>query len=223
MSKYQDSQANLRHALRSAHTDASAENRLPTIEEIVRVPIPWLDAVVEETLRLSKTLPILLRQATCDTEVMGFGIPKGTHLILVSGGPSIVSPAIPVDEEKRADRVQSTKWRHGEWDPEDVGVFKPERWLATKTAEKGDGATEEGLSFNPMAGPNLAFSGGPRGCFGRRLATLELRVVVTMLVWAFEFQPLPSPYDTLESIDLMTSIPRDCYLRLKRIGTWALS
>jgi cytochrome P450 len=61
---------------------------------------------------------------------------------------------------------------------EDLSDFKPERWL--KLAKDADGKKEEG--FDRQAGPNLAFSAGPRQCFGKKLAYMKLRAVIRLLI-----------------------------------------
>lgn len=208
----QTSQSRLREALHAAHKDAFAAQRPPTIEEITHTHIPYLDAVTEETLRMARTLPILLRRSTCDTTIMGHAIPKGTTLLIITHGPSFLTPSIPVEEGSRGHSGNSAKSRYGEWDDENVEAFMPERWLKLEDIEG-----EKKEVFDPMAGPMLAFGGGPRGCFGRKLAYMELKVTITLMVWAFEFGVLPNGMDDMVAVDRMTSVPRQCHVRLKRI------
>lgn len=53
------------------------------IEESEIDRLPYLQAVVKETLRLHPPAPLLLpRQAEMQTEVIGFTIPKGAHLLI---------------------------------------------------------------------------------------------------------------------------------------------
>ncbi|KAL8725680.1 MAG: hypothetical protein Q9181_006318 [Wetmoreana brouardii] len=54
--------------------------------------------------------------------------------------------------------------------------FIPERWIATSTeGQKGDKLDR-----------SLPFSYGPRGCLGRNLAYLEMRMVLARLFWRFD-------------------------------------
>ena len=43
-----------------------------------------------------------------------------------------------------------------------------------------------GEVFDSTAGPQLAFGLGPRGCYGRRMAFLQLRIFTVLLIWKFE-------------------------------------
>lgn len=70
-------QSNLRKALEGAFTSALYEARSPTIQEITEAHVHYLDAVVEETLRCSATVPVVDRQASVDTQLLGYHIPKG--------------------------------------------------------------------------------------------------------------------------------------------------
>jgi cytochrome P450 len=87
-----------------------------------------------------------------------------------------------------------------------MDAFRPERWLD----ESGD--------FDSQAGPTIPFGLGTRGCYGRRLAYLEMRIVITLLIWNFELQSCPkevSSYDTKETLTLK---PQQCYVRLRQTG-----
>ncbi|KAK3374178.1 hypothetical protein B0T24DRAFT_667278 [Lasiosphaeria ovina] len=67
------------------------------------------------------------------------------------------------------------------WDDADPAEFRPWRWLRESSSSDGR------LVYDAGPGPELAFSSGNRGCWGRRLGELELRVVLALLVWSFEF------------------------------------
>jgi cytochrome P450 len=45
---------------------------------------------------------------------------------------------------------------------------------------------EKGDEFDPSAKPVLAFGLGLRGCFGKRLAYVEIRILITLIIWNFE-------------------------------------
>lgn len=82
----------------------------------------------------------------------------------------------------------------------------PERWLSEN--EKGH------TSFNPWAGPVHPFGAGTRGCWGRKLASQELKILVTLIIWNFELQPTPAELSTFAAHDVLTHGPQKCYLRL---------
>ncbi|KAF8186072.1 cytochrome P450 [Mycena galopus ATCC 62051] len=84
-----------------------------------------------------------------------------------------------------------------------IGMFNPERWL------RPDG------SFNPTAGPWLPFSFGFRGCFGQKLALIELRLFISMIQVNFFFDAVPEELNTWKSNETVTnpSHPAQCYVR----------
>ncbi|KAI1176834.1 cytochrome P450 [Nemania sp. FL0916] len=203
-----DIQTKLRLALREAYSEADAKRQQPSIVELWKVQVPYLDAVLEETLRFDGPLPLVRREALIDTELLGHKIPKGTSVFIVSDGPDYLHPPIPVRE---CDRSPSSRQKrlYGSWDPSDMHLFRPERWL--KTNEKGNAI------FDAQSGPMMAFSLGPRACFGRRLAYLEARIVLALLVWNFEFHGLSDELSSRDSYDTITNNPCRCYVSLTKI------
>lgn len=202
----QEVQRTLRDSLRRAFPDAKKEGRLPTAEEITRTSIPYLDATLEEVFRFANTIPIISRQTKQDTVLLGHHIPKGTNTLVIKGGPSLLLPSFPVDESKRNPRTREKKIKP--WDDEDITMFKPERWLVT---DAGGGET----SFNSQAGPTIPMGMGTRGCFGRKLGYLGLRINMTLVIWKFNFLPCPKELSGYEGIDGITRVPRQCFVRLK--------
>ncbi|KAH8682696.1 cytochrome P450 [Xylariales sp. PMI_506] len=207
-------QTQLREALQSAFPAARAAKRHPSIEEITSASIPYMDAVAEELLRCAGTVPGVDRQAQCDTEVLGHRIPKGTIVIMLGIGPGLLSPALDVDESLRSESSRAAKADHHRgdraWDPADVASFKPERWLVA-------GGSPGSCSFDSSAGPQLAFGLGTRGCFGKRLAYLELRILLTLVIWNFELLKCPDELSGYKAIAVITRKPRQCYVRLRKV------
>ncbi|KOS17855.1 Cytochrome P450 [Escovopsis weberi] len=209
MSRHQSVQDRLRSELRQAHASAVREGRWPTKDEICTSSIPYLDAVIEETLRYASVATLIVRTATCDTQILGYAIPKGTDVILPLKGPSVIEPALPISKALRPGAKDRVPW----WG-EDVDRFKPERWLETAT----DPATCETREiFDTNSGPNLAFSVGPRQCFGKRLAYMELKILVTLLLWNFEFNAVSESLNDEEMLEMLVNKPRNCYAKLKRL------
>ncbi|KAF2967823.1 hypothetical protein GQX73_g5741 [Xylaria multiplex] len=208
MADYPDAQTKLRSALRAAYPEAHAEGRQPGVVELWKTQVPYLDAVLEECLRQDGPIPITLREALVDTELLGHKIPKGTAVFLVSDGADFRSPPIPIPESARSPSSRE-KRLYGSWDPSDMHLFKPERWL--KTDEKGN------VVYDAQSGPMMAFSLGPRGCFGRRLAYLETRFVLALLVWNFEFHKLSEGLSSRDSYDTITKNPYRCYVSLTKV------
>jgi cytochrome P450 len=214
MSRHQSSQSCLRKAIHQAFSAALSEKRLPNINEITHSQIPYLDAVIEETHRCAHIVPTVIRQSTTDTELLGYRIPKGTHVFFYTSGASFMQPAFPIPDEKRSPSGRKASARFGVWDAATVGEFMPERWL--KTEEKGTNG-EQSVAFDAQAGPQMAFGTGSRGCFGRRLAYLEMRVAIVLLIWKFEFLELEDELGSFEGVDFFAVTPRMCYVKLRKI------
>ena len=151
----QDKQSQLRAALLELWPGANADN-LPSHQAIVASEHPYVEASVQELIRIALTAPSWHRRTTQDVVVLGHRIPAG---IDVFGAPSIQS----LDDMDDFDiepqlRSQTSKPRAtGKWERASKGLYQPERWL------DADG------NFNDVAGPMLPFGAGPRGCFGETI------------------------------------------------------
>ncbi|KAF2753658.1 cytochrome P450 [Pseudovirgaria hyperparasitica] len=170
-------QRNLRSAMRAGFPEANAGQRWPTVLEIVKARIPYLDASQEEIFRRSIVQPFVARQAAVNTVVLGHRVPKA-------------------------------KGRTGSWNSSDIHLFQPERWLRQEANE---------VVFDQNAGPMLSFGLGPRACFARRMAYLEMKIALVLLVWNFEFQTVPTTLSSYEAVDKLTHQPVQCYIRLRKL------
>ena len=173
-------QAKLREEVQTVCAEAAQAKRLPTADEIVGSlkKLPYLRAVIEETLRLRQAM-LVPRDATRDTELLGCKIPKGTVLLLVCQGPD-PSHLRSVDGKP----VHAPRQYPGDGN-KDMKAFDPERWLVRK--DNGE------VEFDGTTYPQLAFGGGVRGCWGRKLADLEMQIATAMLVCKFDFLEVPQP------------------------------
>lgn len=79
----QQVQRNLRSALRSRLEKAFNAGEVPSVQEIVKADIPYLDAFVQENNRLSNTPGANSRKPVVDTNILGYDIPKGTDVFMV--------------------------------------------------------------------------------------------------------------------------------------------
>ncbi|KAL0581732.1 hypothetical protein V5O48_000314 [Marasmius crinis-equi] len=136
--------------------------------------LEYLDAVVKEGLRLHPSSPRTERVALQD-DVIPLGRP-----ILAREGRTM--DALPV----KAGQVFHVSFKALNVDPEvwgdDAEVFKPERWVVA-----GGLPDPSELPRGPWT--NVAsFCDGPRGCIGWRLAVLEMKVIIAMLIRRFEFE-----------------------------------
>ncbi|ORY67353.1 cytochrome P450 [Pseudomassariella vexata] len=205
MSRSQKAQSNLRAALREAFPG----HELPTVNEILESDIPYLDGSIEEALRLAATA-LTARRATVDTEILGCKIPKGTNVVFNS---TVHHRPVPVPEEIRSATSRTAyekRGRPGLDGPagDDLQDFVPERWLIR--GEDGK------LTLDAYAIPRLAFGDGPRGCFGRKLAMHELRIMITLTMLSFSIlslSNLPKDHDNMLAWETMFRKPRECYAK----------
>jgi cytochrome P450 len=182
---------------------------MPSPEEISHTAVHYLDAVVEEILRCAGTVPILERQCTQDTTLLGHHIPKGTTVLMPTRGHTFTEPGFIVSEKLRSSSSQAAAREHGirRWETEGMDAFSPERWLV-KDAKTGD------MTYDSTAGPTIPFGLGIRGCFGRKLAYIELRIFITLIVWNFDLLKCSQDLSGYDAVDQLTHKPRDCFVRL---------
>ncbi|KAF2172646.1 hypothetical protein M409DRAFT_16608 [Zasmidium cellare ATCC 36951] len=204
LTSQQDVQTKLRNTLRENFKGAHEARRTPSIEEITSKSVPYLDAVIEEANRIGPIVPASARQTLKDVEVLGYQIPAGTDVFMFINGPGYLMDPLPVEEHKRSKNSQANKDKIPAW--RDPALFMPERWLD----KNGD--------FNPNAGPFNTFGAGPRGCFGRKWAHLELRIMLILIIWNFELLPTPKELSSFRSYDGVTHGPERCYVRLKALS-----
>jgi hypothetical protein len=183
-----ETQIRLRDSLVSALSSADCFEQ-PSAKDITTASIPYLDAVIAETLRLSNTGPVSFRQTLVPCEILGHQVPAGTPIILVTAGPSYDS----------ADATPIPRTMRGQVAPQALNMFVPDRWLANG-------------KFEPEAVRMLPFSGGPRGCFGKHIAMLEMKIMIAVLVLKFEFPQLAKSLSGYQAQDGLTSRPTYCYV-----------
>ncbi|KAI1192806.1 hypothetical protein F5X97DRAFT_64324 [Nemania serpens] len=137
-------------------------------------------------------------------------------------GPGIRRPELEVNEEKYSRDSKDSgdvKTAIPGWDNEDVDLFKPKRWLnSPKKSAASGGGMEADLVFNPQAGPSIPFGLGIRGCFGRRLAYVEFRILLTMVVWNFELLQCPEEFSSYAGQLAFVHKPRNCFVRLRKVS-----
>jgi cytochrome P450 len=218
LADHPQAQATLRSHLDTVFSLAAAERRLPTVDEIIKSHAPYLDATIEEILRCSVVLPMVSRQAQVDTTILGHAIPKGTLVMCMSNGPGFFRPGFLIEESVRSKTSQTAPASAlGSWDEGDMHMFKPERWLDVTNDEK---TGEQTLAFNAKKGPMNSFGGGPRGCFGRRLAYMELRILTVLLLWNFKLLPIAPDLRSYRRREQITVEPADCHVRLEERPVW---
>lgn len=200
---HQDLQKLLREAIHKA-----CDSRMPSAATILATSMPLLDAFIEELLRHMAVQPSQQREATRNTTILGYHIPKGTEVFPIPNGASIIQPAFEIDDKLRTAACLASKHRVQPWGDEDIELFKPERWL------KRDG---DDARFDAQAGPTLAFGLGLRGCLGKRFAYMQMKLFVVLLVLNFEFQPVPERLADMKVMQKLMREPVHTYVVLKAL------
>ncbi|KAI0853838.1 cytochrome P450 [Daldinia vernicosa] len=199
MTNNQEAQMKLRKALRTAFPGDS----LPSITDLLAKNVPYLDAVIEESLRCGATATRIMRVATVDTEIFGHKIPAGTRL---SAPATLMWHSMPVPEGRRSlssraafEKGDRVDWTHTPG-AQELDKFIPERWL--KIDKDGKEICD------PTTLAHNAFGGGIRGCFGKRLAMLELRITIALIVMSFKFLPIPPEFNSFQATEQLLRSPR---------------
>ncbi|KAI0768260.1 cytochrome P450 [Trametes elegans] len=166
-------QRELRAELLTLHTDS------PTMDELNA--LPYLDAVVRETLRVHAPVPSTMRIAMKD-DVIPVSRPfvdrygKLQDSIKISKGSPILIPILALNRSKEL------------WG-EDAHDFKPERWA---------NPPERVSSVPGVWAHLLSFLGGPRACIGYRFSLVEMKALLFVLIRAFEFELAVPPEDIMK-------------------------
>ncbi|KAG5762394.1 hypothetical protein H9Q72_009494 [Fusarium xylarioides] len=203
LSGYPVCQSKLRSSLYDEIPEAVSQHRSPTFDEMRCAKLPYLEAVVAEMQRLTPFS--MVREATSDTEILGHRIPKGCQVFMVNGGPGFLSPSFPVDEALRSPTSRQAKSR-GSWDEsKDLKLFDPERWLVVGK----DGS----IGFDAIAGPQLGFGAGVRQCWGRRMAQLQVKVILALVVWNFELLEIPECLGGYAAYDGISRQPQQTFVQ----------
>ncbi|EJC99710.1 cytochrome P450 [Fomitiporia mediterranea MF3/22] len=174
LSQNQEAQSKLRDevtAARREHGDLDYDQLME---------LPYLDAVVRETMRVYPPVPQLDRVTRKDTvlpllwpivttdgkEVKEIHIKKDTHIYI-----SILG-------------ANRSKVIWGE----DADEWKPERWLKPLPKSVYD------ASLPGVYSQMMTFLGGTRACIGFKFSEIEMKLVLSVLLEKFKFEPGPEIY-----------------------------
>ncbi|KAJ3724075.1 cytochrome P450 [Lentinula raphanica] len=176
-----DIQSKLREELLQVATESPDMDTLNSL--------PYLDAVVRETLRVHSPVPGTPRVAMKDDS-----IPLSTPYtdrngivhndIQVSKGDTIFVPVLAVNRSKDL------------WG-EDAKDFKPERWLTPASIPTA-------VSTIPgVWGNMLSFLGGTHACIGYRFSLVEMKALLFILIRAFEFDLAVPPEEVVSKSSII--------------------
>lgn len=157
------------------------------------------------------------REAMCDTHVLGHPVQKGTQVFFFFAplGPLLQSAAY----QPATGALDASHHRGDDEETRpNLARFEPRRWLVRKKGGKeGEGLLAEDVDFDGTAEPRLGYGMGPRACWGRRIAWIEIRIFVAMLVWTFGLQKCPPALSTYAAHEALARVPDPCYLKLQKL------
>lgn len=171
-----------------AEVDQAAKaNSVPRdklVEHSILKDLPYLNAVLNESLRLLPTTYSITRRVVPEG---GFQHPTNKRIFLPAGTSlSIINGYMCRDKEVFG---------------EDADSFVPERWLG----EKGLKEADVKFSFTP-------FSRGPRNCIGSGLALMEMRLLIANVFRNFDLhlvdKSLADKTRQLETRIYLTNAPK---------------
>ncbi|KAI6154113.1 cytochrome P450 [Pisolithus tinctorius] len=145
--------------------------------------LPYLDAVVHESLRIHPPLTDFVRVAAED-DVIPLSEPvitksgQAVNSISVARGTRI---GLPLAYTNRSTAI---------WGP-DAKVFRPERWLERDGIPK---KAQDVQGYRHL----LTFADGPRNCLGKGFAVSEIKAVLSVLVKSFTFEMRDGPNTQIE-------------------------
>ncbi|KAI6140753.1 cytochrome P450 [Pisolithus tinctorius] len=154
----------------------------PTYDQLTN-SLPYLDAVVHETLRLHPPLAEFLRQAAED-DVIPLSEPVRTKSGRVVNSIS-VTRGTQIGISTACINRSTAIWGA------DAKVFRPERWLEEGGIPK---KAQELQSYRHL----LTFVDGPRTCLGKGFAVAEFKTVMVVLIKSFVFEMRDGPGTQIE-------------------------
>ncbi|KAJ6478109.1 cytochrome P450 [Mycena vitilis] len=178
-----DLQQKLRDELREAKAKKVSGEDLD-YNELERLPL--LDAVVREMLRIYSPVTFVWRQTLKDVMVpLTYPIRSTitgdeTRDLLIEEGTAVY---LGLSAANRSTAI---------WGP-DAAEFKPERWLNRSQNESKLPGAYSGM---------MSFLSGAKVCPGKTFALLEMKLVLSVLLLAFSFEPIPEPIDWRMGITL---------------------
>ncbi|RJE25501.1 Cytochrome p450 [Aspergillus sclerotialis] len=150
---------------RLVHEIRGAFERQSDIKLSSIATLPYLNAVLEESMRIYPPIPTMLPR------------------IVPAGGAIINGQFVP---EGTSVAISLWSTLHSSTHFTDADSFLPERWLANDPTSKF--ALDNKDAFQP-------FSYGPRNCLGQHLANAEMRLILTKVLYNFDLELLSESND----------------------------
>ncbi|PWA03462.1 hypothetical protein BB558_000373 [Smittium angustum] len=160
--------------------------------------MPFLDNIVNETLRLRSPIIQIMRKVTKPVPV------PGTQYVIPAGNFIIASPTIT--------QIDPAHFP----DPE---TYNPSRWNTTLPEEQEAGKTKEdsmvdygfgAVNYKSSRSPFLPFGAGRHRCIGEQFAFVQIKTILYTLLKNFEFELDPTrgmPEPDFNSMVILPAAP----------------
>ncbi|KIM23167.1 hypothetical protein M408DRAFT_332466 [Serendipita vermifera MAFF 305830] len=153
--------------------------------------LPYLEAVIRETLRFHATVEVITRVATQEDVIpleKSYVAQDGKlhDQFIVKKGDHIMIPILVINRLK-------------EFWGEDADEFSPDRWLK--------GAPDTSNAIPGLWSNIMTFSTGNRSCIGYKFAIFELKALLFQLIKNFRFDPAV-PYGDVIRNELIVTRPQ---------------
>ncbi|KAH7914476.1 cytochrome P450 [Hygrophoropsis aurantiaca] len=180
LSLHPDIQTRLRDELLSLSPCASNASTSPPNSAHAQTDaidsLPFLDAVIRETLRLCPPVHGTIRVATRDDD-----IPISSPILLRDGTVIRAGETIPIRKGSYIHiPIEALNFSTDIWGY-DARTFNPERWLSLPLQARSPA--------HPGIANLMTFSFGPHACPGWKLSILEAKIFLTTLISHFIFEP----------------------------------
>ncbi|GES63507.1 cytochrome P450 alkane hydroxylase [Aspergillus terreus] len=162
LSRHPEIVAKLREEIRS-RVGLGANGQKPTYNDLKEMK--YLNAVLNETMRLYPIVPFNVRFSLRDTTLPRGGGPDGRAPIGVLEGTKIIYSTMIM---QRSPEFYPPPGSPNYFDPR---KWHPERWIS---------------GWQPKPWQFIPFNGGPRICIGQQFATIEMGYTVVRILQAFE-------------------------------------
>lgn len=175
-------QPDVQHKLREELWGIRTDN--PSMDELNA--LPYLDAVIRETMRLYPPVVGTFRIASKD-DIIPLATPYTDSAGRVHDSVSIkkgTSFSIPIVLMNRSKAL---------WG-DDALVFRPERWESLSEAVQ---------QIPGVWGNMMTFLGGPRACIGYRFSLVEMKALIFTLVRSLEFEQAVPTQEIMKKIGLV--------------------
>lgn len=180
------------------HSTTNGRDDLTNVTKDDISKMPYLDAVIKESMRLHPVAPFVVRRLMDDIHIVGTdGKKKENKQEDVKNSSTTTTTTTTVLPKNAIACI----WIYGLhrnplfWNrPDD---FYPERWLNMGDEnddddddDNNDHTKMKGLKkdVGPKVGAYMPFAAGPRDCIGQPIANIVIRTILAKLIFRYEFQ-----------------------------------